>query len=205
MFIFSLQILLSLLLPSQSFATTKGLSQIVTPDLQKPADFSLSAQAQNSPIGNPYEAQAELGLTSWAEAAVFRGFKPGEWIFGSEFALIQREPYLLSTGFINWSTRGTTMQPFLEGGYYLEHNKWIAGTIVVNSKVEALLGWAYDFDSHWRAQLDFQSGDDNFSSVGFTYTLNDSFQFNPALYMANSSDHSLLGYIVFTYTLPLWK
>jgi hypothetical protein len=70
---------------SSARATTKGLSQIVTPDLQGPGDLSLSFQAQSERIANPYELQAEMGLTSWGEFAVFRGFKPDEWIFGTEF------------------------------------------------------------------------------------------------------------------------
>jgi hypothetical protein len=57
-------------------ATTKGLSQIVTPDLQPEGDLSLSFQIQDKRIANPYQLQAELGLTEWAEVAVFRGFQP---------------------------------------------------------------------------------------------------------------------------------
>jgi len=54
-----------------SFATTKGLSQIVTPDLQPEGNLSLSLQIQDKRIANPYELQAEVGLTKWAEVAVF--------------------------------------------------------------------------------------------------------------------------------------
>ena len=88
---------------SSSFATTKGLSQIVTPDLQGEGDLSLSLQIQAEQIANPYELQAELGLTKWLEVAMFKGFQPNELIFGTEIALIQKEPYLLSAGFVNWS------------------------------------------------------------------------------------------------------
>lgn len=42
-------------------ATTKGLSQIVTPDLQPEGDVSLSLQWQDKRIANPYEFQVELG------------------------------------------------------------------------------------------------------------------------------------------------
>src|SRR5438094_9533844 len=66
-----------------SLATTKGLSQIVTPDLQGPGDRSLSLQAHSEKIANPYELQAEMGLTKWAELAVFRGFRPDAWLFGT--------------------------------------------------------------------------------------------------------------------------
>ncbi|HMG04528.1 MAG TPA: hypothetical protein VK581_03655, partial [Chthoniobacterales bacterium] len=41
-------------------ATTKGLSQIVTPDVQSAGDLSLSFQAQSMMIANPYQLQAEL-------------------------------------------------------------------------------------------------------------------------------------------------
>src|ERR1051325_7522481 len=71
----------------KSYATTKGLSQIVTPDLEPEGDFSLSFQIQDKRIANPYQLQAELGLTDWAEVAVFRGFQPDEWIFGTEIGL----------------------------------------------------------------------------------------------------------------------
>jgi len=85
-----------------SFATTKGLSQIVTPDLQGEGDLSLSLQIQDKRIANPYELQAEMGLTKWAEVAVFRGFQPDEWIFGTEIGLLTKEPFLLSVGVVNW-------------------------------------------------------------------------------------------------------
>ncbi|MEY2537944.1 MAG: hypothetical protein QOG67_1684, partial [Verrucomicrobiota bacterium] len=98
----------------ESSATTKGLSQIVTPDLQPEGDLSLSFQAQDQKIANPYELQAELGVTKWAEIAVFKGFKPEEFIFGTELGLIQKEPYLLSAGFVDWSPQNhVDPQPFL--------------------------------------------------------------------------------------------
>jgi hypothetical protein len=60
------------LLPSAR-PTTKGLSQIVTPDLQPEGDLSLSFQTQSQRIANPYQLQGELGLMKWAEIAVFKG------------------------------------------------------------------------------------------------------------------------------------
>jgi len=186
-------------------ATTKGLSQIVTPDIQPEGQLSLSFQLQSKQIANPYEFQAELGFTRWFEAAVFQGVKPEEQIFGTLLGLVQQEPYLLSAGFINWSTRGQKPQPFLEAGYYGEHDKFMGGPIQVDKKTEVMAGWAHDFDRHWRVQLDFQSGSDNFSTAGFTYTLNDSFQFNPAIYVSNQNPPHVYGYVVFTFTLPLWQ
>ncbi len=128
------------LLPQQGLSTTKGLSQIVTPDLQPEGDLSLSLQIQDARIANPYELQAELGLTKWAEVAIFQGFKPNEEIFATELGILTKEPYLLSVGLTNWSPRnGVDPQPYIEGGYYTEHNKFIAGAIHAGYKNEAIL------------------------------------------------------------------
>src|SRR5213078_3349201 len=181
-------------------ATTKGLSQIVTPDLQDEGDLSLSLQIQDKRIANPYELQAEMGLTKWAEVAVFRGFDPDDWIFGTEFGILRTEPYLLSIGFVNWSPHlNVDPQPYIEAGYYTEHHKFIVGAIRAGSRSQAILGWACDFNQTWRAQLDFQSGSGNAVTAGFTCNLTRDFQFNPAIYVTNDSPHHVLGYIVFTY------
>jgi hypothetical protein len=190
---------------SSSFATTKGLSQIVTPDLQPEGDFSLSFQIQDKRIANPYQLQAELGLTKWGEVAVFRGFQPDEWIFGTEIGLLRKEPYLLSIGFVNWSPHlDVNPQPFIEAGYWGEHHKVAVGAIHADYKNEAILGYAYDFNETWRVQVDWQSGSENSSTIGFTCNVTPDFQFNPALYVSNDPKHDLFGYIVFTYTFHLW-
>lgn len=189
-----------------AYATTKGLSQIVTPDLQSPGDFSLSFQAESMKIGNPYQLQGELGLTKWAEVAVFKGFKPNELIFGTEFGLLQKEPWLLSAGFVNWSPHShIDPQPYLQAGYWSEHHKVIVGAIHAGYRNEAILGYAYDFNKKWRAQVDFQSGSGNSSTLGFTWNITDDFQVNPALYVTNDKPHDILGYVVFTYTFHLWN
>jgi hypothetical protein len=190
---------------SSSFATTKGLSQIVTPELQPEGNLSLSLQIQDKRIANPYELQAELGLTKWAEIAVFRGFQPDDWIFATEIGLLTKEPYLLSVGFLNWSPHlNVDPQPFIEAGYYTEHHKMIAGALHAGYKNEAILGYAYDFNQTWRVQLDWISGSENSSTIGFTCNITRDFQFNPALYVNNGPKHDLFGYIVFTYTFHLW-
>lgn len=201
-----LAIVLLAITEETAHATTKGLSQIVTPELQLPGDLSLSFQAQDDQIGNPYQLQLELGLTKWAEIAVFRGFKPDEFIFGTEFGLIQKEPYLLSAGFVNWSPHThVDPQPYIEAGYYTEHHKFIVGAIHVDYRTEAILGYAYDFNDQWRAQVDFQSGSGNSVTFGFTWNITPDFQVNPAVYITNDSPHDVLGYVVFTYTFHLWK
>jgi hypothetical protein len=190
---------------ASSFATTKGLSQIVTPDLQPEGDLSLSLQIQDQRIANPYELQAELGLTKWAEVAVFQGFKPNEEILATEFGILTKEPYLLSIGFTNWSPRSDVdPQPYIEAGYYTEHQKFIVGGIHAGYKNEAILGYAYDFNKQWRVQVDFQSGKENSSTIGFTWNITPDFQVNPAIYFANYHPDRIMGYIVFTYTFHLW-
>ena len=120
-------------------ATTKGLSQIVTPDLQPAGDLSLSFQVQSLHIANPYELQGELGLTKFAEIAAFKGFEPNELIFGTEIGLLTKEPYLLSVGFINWSPHShVDPQPFIEAGDHTEHDKMIIGAIHAAYKNEAI-------------------------------------------------------------------
>ena len=188
-----------------SFATTKGLSQIVTPDLQAEGDLSLSLQIQDKRIANPYELQAEIGLTKWAEIAVFRGFQPDDWIFGTEIGLLTKEPFLLSVGFVNWSPHlGVDPQPYIEAGYYTEHHKVIVGATHAGYKNEAILGYAYDFNERWRVQVDWQSGSENSSTIGFTCNVTPDFQFNPALYFSNDDLRRVMGYVVFTYTFHLW-
>jgi hypothetical protein len=190
------------LLSAEATATTKGLSQIVTPDVQPEGELSLSFQAQASRIGNPYQLQAELGLTKWLEVAVFEGLSPDEQVLGTQIALLQRETWLLTTGFINWSTRGASPQPFLEAGYYTEHDKFMAGPIRIGDRTEILLGWAHDFNSRWRVQFDYESGADNYFTAGFTCNVTARWQVNPAIYISNDRAHTKVGYFVLTYTLP---
>lgn len=197
--------LLCLCVPAPLRATTKGLSQIVTPDLQAEGDLSLSLQIQDKRIANPYELQAELGVTKWAEVAFFQGFDPNEEIFATEIGILRKEPYLLSVGFTNWSPRqGVAPQPYVEGGYYTEHNKFIVGGIHAGYKNEVILGYAYDFNEQWRAQVDFQSGRENSTTLGCTWNITKDFQVNPAIYFANYHPDRVMGYVVFTYTFHVW-
>jgi hypothetical protein len=196
--------ILTCYIPCDSFATTKGLSQIVTPDVQPEGDLSVSFQWQAKQIGNPYQFQAELGLTKFFEVAVFQGIDPKETIFGTQLALIQKKPYLLTTGFVNWSTKGEPPQPFMLGGYYTEHQKLIAGIQFIHNRGAAVLGYAYDFNKTFRVQVDFQSRKQDFFTIGATWTPNDLLQVNPAIYFSNEKPGNVSGYLVITFTKHLF-
>ncbi len=185
---------------SLCFATTKGLNQIVTPDIQPVGQLSLSLQLQDARIGNSIELQGELGITKRLEAAVFEGFQPGDTLLNVEYSLADRHPWLLSTGFINWSPIHGGIQPFLEGGYYKGKNEAMAGVIDVANQIFPLLGFAHQQTSKLLLQADFEGGPANFTTLGFTYSATPSFNINPALYFNNSRPGRVSAYIVFTYT-----
>jgi hypothetical protein len=65
---------------ASALATTKGLSQIVTPDVQPQGDLSLSFQWQGKEIANPYEFQAELGITRSFEVSGDSAVRNHLWV-----------------------------------------------------------------------------------------------------------------------------
>ena len=186
-------------------ATTKGLNQIVTPDIQTAGMLSVSAQVQDSRIGNSQQLQFELGLARWAEISLFQGFRPGEKVFGAELGLVQQGPHLLTIGAVNWSSRGGGAQPILEYGYYATNDHFIAGAIYAGRRTEAVLGYSHQLTDKLLLAVDYQSGPDNAVSLGFTYDLTPDLQLNPAAYFANTSPHRALAYVVLTWNLPLWR
>lgn len=189
-----------------SAATTKGLNQIVTPDVQPVGQLSLSLQFQHQILGNSEQAQYELGLTKRFELAASQGFKPGEGILSSELGLVQTEHYLLSTGFLGWGTEGDRPTPFLEGGYSYGAYRAVAGLQrTPDGQNTAILGCGYQASKSIVVQADYLSGTSNFTTLGFSFSPNSSLSINPAIYMANSSDHRLYPYLVISYTVTLFK
>jgi hypothetical protein len=198
-------VFLALIVCDRTYGTT-GYGQIVTPDLQPEGELSVTALIQSERIGNPYEVELELGLFRWAEVAIFKGFKPNEFIFDAEISLLQKEPWLLSIGALNWSPHShVDPQPFIVGGYYTEHNQLIAGAIRAGSRTDAILGWIYYFNDTWRAQIDFQSGSGNAVSLGFTCNLTRDLELSPGIYITNDTPHHVLGFVFITYTFPIWR
>jgi hypothetical protein len=189
---------------SACLASTKGLNQIVTPDVQPKNLLSLSMQYQHPAVGNASEAQMELGLSDRFEVAYFQGLKPGIGLLASELGLIQSKHWLLSTGFVNLSTEGDAPQPFLEGGYYTDRQHWVLGEQREGGQQRLLAGYYYSVNPKVAVQVDGMGGPDNFTTFGVTLSPNSALSINPALYMANSSDHKVYPYLVVAYSMP-WK
>jgi len=186
-------------------ATMKGLNQIVTPDIQPAGKMSLSVQAENSQVGNSEQFQAELGLSKRFEVAWYAGFHPGDNLFHAEYGLIQEKHLLLSTGFLNWSARGASPQVFLESGYYTGPLQTMFGAINAQHHLGILAGSAYQVTPRVQIEADYQSGQANFATAGFTWTMAPNLQLNPALYISNSSPHKAYPYAVMTWTFSLWN
>ena len=197
-----------------AFATTKGLNQIVTPDIQPQGTLSISFQQQDPSIGNRNEFQGELGITKDFEVAVFEGTSPAGQIGNAELGLYDKGSYLLSTGFLNWTTLGTAPQPFLEGGFYQGNGELILGGINVIDQdsgaggsvrnvhsTQVLIGAAYHVTPRLEFMADHQGGAGNATTLGVTYSITPNLTINPALYVGNSSPTKGYGFVVLTWTI----
>ena len=187
-----------------ALATTKGLNQIVTPDIQPAGVLSLSAQAQHPLIGNSQEVQFELGLTKQLEVSLFHGFKPDEQIAGAEFNFLQHGPHLLTAGAVNWSSHGGGAQPVLEYGYYAARDHWVVGAIRATRRTEGILGYSHQLTEKLQLSADYQSGPGNSTTLGLTYSFTPNLQTNPAIYFTNTKPHHAIGYLVVSWNIPVW-
>jgi hypothetical protein len=186
---------------SPARATTKGLNQIVTPDIQPAGVLSVSLQFQDPAIGNGVQAQFELGLAQRFEIALNRGLSPGQFMGGMEYGLVQRPSFLLSTGVLAPGP-GQGLQPFLEAGFPHRDETFTVGAIRQGGRSLALLGWDHRVNARLHATADYESGSDNFATVGLNLGLSPTVSLNPALYLSNSS-HDTYGYVVITWNLPI--
>jgi hypothetical protein len=194
-------------------ATTKGLNQIVTPDIQPKGQLSISYQQQDPNVGDSMEAQEELGLTNNFEIAIFEGAAPAVQVANAELGLINRGPWLLSTGFTGWTTNGNAPQPFVESGYYykaLQLDLGLLRGISQNANLgnpygvygyQWLSGIAYSPSNRVKLAIDYQSADSNFLTAGFTYNITPNLSLNPAIYITNSTPKKGFGYVVLTWTI----
>jgi len=208
---------LVLLTISPSFATTKGLNQIVTPDIQPQGALSVSYQQQDPNIANPSELQFELGITKRFEAALFQGLKPGEDILNVEYGIIQDKQFLLSTGFAGYSSRYPHPTPYVEAGYQtgnayfmagIEQSQIVSGGVTGptynQQQTQAILGAAYHATPRLLVQVDYQAGEANSLTGGFTYTITPTLTFNPAIYYSNSEPHNIYGYSVLSWNIQMF-
>jgi hypothetical protein len=186
-------------------ATTKGLNQIVTPDLQPVGQFSLSLQYQNPAIGNSLQTQYELGVTKQFEVALFNGNKPGEQVLATEVGLIQQKEWLVSAGFLGWSTRGDQPSPFVETGYYKGNWKLMAGVQRTGKLNLPVAGVGYQVNPDLLLQADYLAGSSNYITAGFNYNITKTLSINPAMYVANAGGHKVYPYAVLTWNVTAWK
>ncbi len=184
--------------------------------------LSFSAQQQDPNIGDRYEVQLELGLTRRFEVAIFQGASPPTQIANAEYSLYQKGDAstgqtLLSTGFFNWSSKGSSPQPYLEGGYYrgnveamlgiarvITQTPDVTGNILNQHQYQGILGLGYRVHPRVLLQLDYQSGTANSATAGFTYNISPQLQFNPSVYVSNASPHKVWGYAVLTWNIDVF-
>jgi len=188
---------------TSAFATTKGLNQIVTPDIQPEGVLSVSFQGENNTLGNSEQLQLEIGVTPSFEIAVFRGFKPGENILGAEVGLVKSKSFLLSTGILGVENR-LKPQPFLEAGYYNGKGTIIAGVQEQYSKSYGVFGAAYQAAPVVLVTADYISGSTNFATLGVTLTLTGNLSWNPAIYISNQSPRRAYSYSVVSWNVKAW-
>lgn len=213
-----LALLWSAFLPDAARATTKGLNQIVTPDIQPAGVLSISGQQEDPTIGNRYQIQLEQGLTKNFELAYFQGFSPDQEVLNAELGLVQKPPYLLSTGFLDWASNGIAPQPFLEAGYYRGDWETMAGVVRAESEApavggverlawatESIAGAAYRTSPKLLLQVDYESGSQNFATAGFTYSITPTLSLNPSVYISNSTPRKGYGYAVLTWNVQVFK
>ncbi len=198
-------LLLAFFCPVLGLATTKGLNQIVTPDIQPFGQLSISYQMQNAAIGNPYQIQYEYGITKNFEAAVFQGLDPGLFSGAMEYGIVQKPNFLLSVGFLGWSNRGDEPQPFVESGFIKGNGRVIFGLQRIGRATDGVAGVAYQTTPTVLLQADYLGGKGNFLTAGFTYSPTGNLSINPALYFDDTNRVRTLPYIVVSYTIALHK
>jgi hypothetical protein len=148
------------------------------------------------------ELQSEYGITPRFEVAFFEGMNPQQQTAAAEYGLVSKGPYLLSCGFTGWTSSGDKPLPFLEGGYYVGPHKVVGGFVRNGARSQTVLGYAYQANPALQLQVDYQSGDGNYSTVGFTVNITPTLSLNPAIYLPNGQSKGL-GYAVLSWNIKV--
>ena len=115
--------------------------------MQAEGTLALSIDVQDRKIGNPYQVQAEMGLTKWFEIDIFQGFKPNDSVIETEIGLLLKRTVPVLHWVLNWSPHShVDPQPFAVAGYYLDRHEFVVGATHADFRNEALVGYAYDFN-----------------------------------------------------------
>ena len=183
-----------------SLGDTKGLNQIVTTWITPQNLFSYSIQSQNKYLGNGLQSQLEFGISPNSEFTYWQGYQPKTNIIAYEQSLYNKYNFQLSLGsFYIFDNRSS--QPFICGSYTLGRDYYEIGAQNVNS-IKTLLGFKHDFNEKISLLVDYMTGKDNFSTIGFNYNITKDIQVSPAIYCSNL-DRKLFPYFVVSYNIHL--
>ena len=181
----SLALCLTLCAAGVAGANFQGLNQVLTPDLQPVGNLSLAFQEQHQAIGSPSGTLLELGVNRYLDLAVTQAFTPSQWSLGVETGF-RRGQHLFAAGLANWTWGpggSASPQPFVEYGYYGKWHEGVLGALWADGTPETILGYAYNVSPRLQLIADWQSGAENFSTVG------DQCNFTPNLYLSTSLWH----------------
>lgn len=188
-------------------ADVVGLNQIPTPPTHPRGVLTMSLQMQDAHIGTPWQTQFELGLTRNLSIDWFHNFTPvQDDLMNLQYALVQTKTgFTVTSGFLNWPVSHGGPQPLFEFGTNAGKQQWVVGGVYTGHKTEAILGWGYQLTPRFTLQIDHQGGAENFSTIGFTFAVTPSVNFNPALYISNHGDHRLFPYAVISWSVQFFK
>lgn len=189
---------------SAASANIKGLSQIVTPDIQPFGWMAMVYQEQDARLGNPYQLQYDLGITPRFELAAFQGLRPGQANISAQYGLVQKKYFLVSTGFTNGGGSGGA-SPFLEAEWIKGKGALIAGVQRIQGAYYPVLGASWQLTPKITLMTDYIGGSSNYTTVGATYNLNNNLSVTSAMYVSNDSSHHMMPFVMATWNVKLWK
>jgi hypothetical protein len=177
----------------------------MTPDLQPVGLLSLNYQQEHPALGSPCLMQAEIGVTRYLDVNFTHDFTLRDWSVGVMTGL-QSGPHLFAAGVANWGwgPGAGRPQPFFEYGYSSGPHHAEVGEIWVKGRGETLLGYAYDATPDLQLLADWQSGADNYSTLGVSYAFTPSLSLSPALWHENAAPHRTFPIAILTWSVQVF-
>jgi hypothetical protein len=202
----TLALLLTLAAAGAACASIEGCNQVVTPDLQPVGLLSLNFQQEHRAIGSPTIMQAEIGVTKYLDLCLTRDFTPNQWSLGFETGW-QHGPHLFAAGFQNWACGpggSVAPQPFAEYGYASHAHEAAAGATWVSGRAETILAYTYQASPTWQFLTDWQSGSENFATLGVAYAFTPHLSLSPALWRENIAPHRAFSIAILTWSVKVF-